>query len=248
MGTIGKYRQDIRFDLNYNVPTSPDFVGYVLQDMLVRIRGWYDPDDYTRPDNNELYGILIDIENGEERITSDAKMTYKEILASQQEKDQKEKEAIIRAIGSIPGTKSEALLIRCYKEQKEFRFQVAMLLVKRGDTRYRVLNELAGKDRGVASLTLKLKTGAQDTLGLARELLKQGTIEQRVQTAYVVTVFHQYDMLDELWELANYRHSGYYPGDAYVRHAALRAILRLELSRVKDLSGKQWSGMEGSRS
>ncbi len=93
MGKVfARFRQDIQFDLKVDIPTSPDFVGYVLQDMLVRIRGWFDPDNYTQPDNNELYGILIDIENANERMASDAKMSYKEIYASQNEKDQREKE------------------------------------------------------------------------------------------------------------------------------------------------------------
>ncbi|MBN2737232.1 MAG: hypothetical protein JXR70_09650 [Spirochaetales bacterium] len=93
---LATYRRDIKFDLDFDIPYVPEYAGYIMQDMFVRVQGWYDPENYTRPDNNEVFGVLIDIENGEGRMSSDASMTLKEVQDSQDDKDQKEKDYFVK--------------------------------------------------------------------------------------------------------------------------------------------------------
>ncbi len=147
----------------------------------------------------------------------------------------RERDAFIATLRKIPGEKATSLLFKCFEEYPEMRVGAAMTLVERGETPFNRLSSLAATDGGVGSLILKVHVKAEDAIPLARKLLSRGTIEQRIQAAQLVSAFQQRQLIPDLWQLAGYRHSGYYPADAIVRHTALISILRLELLRRKEL-------------
>ncbi|MCP4605824.1 MAG: hypothetical protein GY847_35780 [Proteobacteria bacterium] len=150
-------------------------------------------------------------------------------------RSEREQNAFIKTLQKIPGNKATLLLFESFTKNPEMRIGVAMSLVERGDTPFNRLLNLAAKDKGIGSLIIKMHVKADDAIPFARTLLKGGTLDQRIQTAQLVSVFERRQLLPDLWQLASYNHSGYYPADAIVRHAALRSILRLKLLGRKEL-------------
>ncbi len=155
-----------------------------------------------------------------------------------------ERRAAAMGVARLEGERSKAWLIKCYRIQPDLRFLLAQLVAQREDIRHNVLSELAALDKGLGSLVLRLKVKDKGALNHARLLLKQGEPHERAQAAHVVTIFKLYSLIPDLQRLVRYAHAGYYPGDAYIRHAALRALIRLEFSRAEDLSGEKWDGFE----
>ncbi len=154
-------------------------------------------------------------------------------------KEQKEKEAIITALGQIKGPKASALLRDCFVEHEDLRLHIALIMLHRGDTPHKTLIELAEADQGPASVAFKFGVKASDAAAAARELLLKGDIEQRINAIKLVGRFAREDLYPELWQLTKYSSDVYYPGDAYVRRAALGVILWNEIAKETTTKRKE---------
>lgn len=151
-----------------------------------------------------------------------------------------EQEAIVMALSRIPGQRAADLLIDCFKQYEELRVVIAMVLLDRKDTRYKVLLDLARQEGGdaLASLALQLGVRAPGARAFARNLLMNGTVEQRVHTIGLIGLFKHEDLYSELWRLSQYSDREDYPGDAFVRRAAMAAIIWNEIASAKRVTSR----------
>jgi HEAT repeat protein len=157
----------------------------------------------------------------------------KSFLNALSSRSQLEQIALINLLGSIKGTEARDLLIKSYKQFQNNRFQIAVTLLIRGDTRYEQLAALAEVADGAGAVALKMGAKTADADLLASQMLKEGDPNEQIRIIRLVGHLGRDRLVPKVQQLISYSNNAYYPGDALVRHAALSLIVSREIQRSK---------------
>jgi len=98
MTPVKKFHFDKRFKIDTGTMIGghfPDYVGYQLSDLIVRIHNWYDeahPQEFQVGLRNVSYGILVDVEDGDQRLSTISHKPYRILKEAGSDKDRKDKD------------------------------------------------------------------------------------------------------------------------------------------------------------
>ena len=148
-----------------------------------------------------------------------------------------EQVALIQAVGAVKGAASKEMLISLYRQRKDHRLLIAMILSERGDARHGELKALAELDDGLGALALKMAVDDSTAADAARRFLKSGHPAERVQTIQLSGHFARADLAGDIYRLGSFSDKHHYPVDALVRFNALSLVLwkaMLSADNLKD--------------
>jgi hypothetical protein len=118
-----------------------------------------------------------------------------------------------------------------FSQEESLRARLVFAFLSRPESDRPTVTAFMKTQAGGAPLIFRLAVSDPTAIQAAREMLVQGGFVDRLLVANMAAILRLKDCVPEMWTLVDREDPQRYPFDAKLRHAALKAILRVELAK-----------------
>jgi len=144
-----------------------------------------------------------------------------------------EADVLIDAVLHVPGDRADAILVNWFNGHEGLRAHIVVGLFARPGFPRDQLERLVARGDARARIIVKALEHAPDTGAIVVDAMDNGSIVDKLGAAELAGMVGAAGVETSLRRLLRYRDDRYYPNDALVRHAAMRALVRIALGAAK---------------